>query len=226
MKRALAVLAKAPAPGRAKTRLAASIGEAHAATMARAFVMDAIERSWPADRRTLWTTGEDDAWRAASAMGWGVAPQRAVDLGTRQADAIAHGLAHADAVVVSGTDAPDLPDALVELAYATLADHDVVLTPAWDGGYVLLGTRCACRGWFDGVTWSTERVFEQVASRVMDAGLKLAVTPGWYDVDTVADLSRLAVHSRASHVMVEPAPAPRTRQALEQLLAAHDLTLD
>lgn len=217
MRRALAVLARAPAPGRAKTRLAAGIGTAPAAEVARALLLDTLARAWPVDTRTLWTSGADPVWQQARDDGWSVRSQREVDLGTRQSDAINEALTDADLVVVSGCDAPDVPEAIVEAAFAALRRHDVVLTPAADGGYVLLATRSPCNGWLADVTWSTDRVLVDVARRIVDAGLSLALTPTWYDVDTVADLSRLALHSRSAHAVFEPTPPSHTLRVLDAL---------
>ncbi len=217
MRRTVAVLARAPQPGRAKTRLAAGIGEAPAAAVARALVSDTLSRAWPADARVLWTAGDDRAWGDAATSGWIVREQREVDLGARQADAIADGLARTDVVVVSGCDAPDLPAALIEAAFLALRESDVVLTPAVDGGYVLLGSRRPCDGWLDGITWSTDRVLVDVAERILAAGLTLSLTPTWYDVDTVADLSRLALHSRTAHAAFEPTPPAHTLAVLRSL---------
>ena len=217
MTRALAVLARAPQPGRAKTRLAAGIGEAAAAAVARALVNDTLFRTWPVDTRVLWTSGDDPVWNDAASEGWQVQAQREVDLGARQADAIDDGLSRADVVLVSGCDAPDIPAALVETAFFALHEHDVVLTPAADGGYVLVGSRRPCDGWLDGITWSTDRVLIDVSERILAAGLSLALTPTWYDVDTVADLSRLALHSRTSHAAFEPAQPTHTLAVLRTL---------
>ena len=91
-----------------------------------------------------------------------------------------------------GTDSPTLPSHLLSVAHSALATHDVVLGPADDGGYYLIGMNGLHRSLFEVIDWSTERVLSQTLERARSAGLSVFLLPPWYDIDTGGDLARLA----------------------------------
>jgi rSAM/selenodomain-associated transferase 1 len=125
-------------------------------------------------------------------------PQGEGDLGARLERFVGGCLAQgAGAVVVVGADSPTLPVAFVEQAFAALEQADVVLGPACDGGYYLLGCRGRLPPVFDGVAWGTARVLEQTIERLSDPGCRLSLLPPWYDVDTPDDWSLLCGHLAA-----------------------------
>lgn len=95
-------------------------------------------------------------------------------------------------VVIMSSDSPNLPSDLLLSAFDRLRTADVVLGPAEDGGYYLIGLRAYTPQVFQNITWSTEVVLAQTLERAHAAGLVTALLPPWYDVDTVADLHRLA----------------------------------
>src|SRR5262249_50643260 len=88
-----------------------------------------------------------------------------------------------------------------------LGAADLVLGPAEDGGYYLLGLRQPARGIFQGIAWSTAHVFEQVLANGYAHGLRAAVLPRWYDVDTPQDLRPLHAELRADPAAGRRAPA-------------------
>jgi len=112
-------------------------------------------------------------------------------------------------VVAIGPDTPTLPLAFVRKAFALLSrpDVDVVLGPAHDGGYSLLGLTVPHPALFRDIAWGTDRVFALTMERAADAGLRAVCLSPWHDVNTFADLRRLArdlgtrdeapVHTRA-----------------------------
>jgi hypothetical protein len=75
-------------------------------------------------------------------------------------------------------------------AAATLNDRDVVLIPAEDGGYVLIGARAAYPEVFSGIAWGTASVLQETRARISSLGLKSADLPALWDLDTEADLAR------------------------------------
>jgi hypothetical protein len=99
-----------------------------------------------------------------------------------------------DRVVIIGSDSPTLPREHVTAAFERLRQADVVLGPATDGGYYLVGMRGRCWPIFEGIEWSTPTVLADTIDRVRQAGAKLALLPPWYDVDTAADLHLLRGH--------------------------------
>jgi rSAM/selenodomain-associated transferase 1 len=199
--RVLGLFAKRPDPGRVKTRLAAQASPEWAARVADAFLRDTVERlSRIAGRRVLAFTPSDARPFFAGIVGtrFALVPQDEGDLGRRLSAFIAGELeAGAGAVVVVGTDSPTLPPELVEQAFQELERADVVLGPATDGGYYLLGCGRRLPPLFDRVAWSSRRVLAETVARLPDPGWRLAVLPPWYDVDTLDDWWMLCGHLAA-----------------------------
>ncbi|MCA3227671.1 MAG: TIGR04282 family arsenosugar biosynthesis glycosyltransferase, partial [Burkholderiales bacterium] len=126
---------------------------------------------------------------AARHHGVTVLPQQGADLGARMAHAAAHALAAPGvaAALVIGTDCPALRTAHLEQAAAALARHPVVLVPAEDGGYVLLGLRAPQPALFEGVAWGGPQVLAATRQRIAAAGLRHVELPALPDLDTPAD---------------------------------------
>jgi rSAM/selenodomain-associated transferase 1 len=188
------VFAKAPFPGHAKTRLAAEVGTEQAAALCDAFVHDTLELAAKKARRLYVAVSPPEAMgvfysRAPHARCFA---QHGSDFGTRLLQAFERALADgAQHPVLIGTDSPTLPAHLVSVAQGALMTHDVVLGPAADGGYYLVGMNVAHPGLFKSIDWSTDRVLGQTIARAKAAGLSLFLLPPWYDVDTGRDLKRL-----------------------------------
>jgi rSAM/selenodomain-associated transferase 1 len=100
--------------------------------------------------------------------------------------------------VIIGTDSPDLPLQYIQRAFQKLRHHDVVIGPAADGGYYLIGLARPCSDIFQGISWGSERVYAQTLAAVEKAGLRLSTLPLWYDVDSAhgLDMLRSAVEAR------------------------------
>ncbi|WP_141013775.1 TIGR04282 family arsenosugar biosynthesis glycosyltransferase [Nocardioides sambongensis] len=192
------VVAKAPVPGRVKTRLAATVGDAAAARVAAASLLDTLDACTGAvgpDRCRLALAGDlDDAVEAAalrSALaGWSVAPQRGSGLGARIAAAFEESGAP---TIQIGMDTPQVTPALLHQAAARLADHDAVLGAAEDGGWWLLGlTDPAAAAAVAGVPMSTEETGRLTHRALTEAGLQVGTAPVLRDIDEVADLAAVA----------------------------------
>jgi hypothetical protein len=91
--------------------------------------------------------------------------------------------------VMVGTDCPELQAAHLEQALQALGDHDLVLGPAADGGYYLIGARRPCPGLFRDMPWSTDRVLALTLARARDAGLRVRLLDLLRDLDTADDLA-------------------------------------
>src|SRR5262245_18954895 len=94
-------------------------------------------------------------------------------------------------VVILGADSPTLPVKLVVKAVTALADRDVVLGPADDGGYYLLGARTVIPEMFRGIAWGGPRVYADTVRILKLLGAAPVELPPWHDVDTPEDLARL-----------------------------------
>jgi rSAM/selenodomain-associated transferase 1 len=191
----IAVLAKAPVPGFANTRLIPAIG-AHAAAvlqerMTERTVATALEAN--VGPVTLWgapDAGHDTFLKMVVHHPITLRPQPHGDLGARMLAATS---VAAGPVLVIGTDCPALTAVHLRGAARALRDEgaDVVLIPAEDGGYVLIGTRAPYPQIFSGIAWSTPRVLPETRTRVIAQRLRLAELPPLWDVDTEKDLARM-----------------------------------
>jgi rSAM/selenodomain-associated transferase 1 len=197
----LGVFAKWPRPSFVKTRLAAAVGPDRAATVARAFLLDTLDRLAAIPVRRVVAFSPDDAYADGAALVSGRYELRAQgdgDLGVRMARFVTAEVdAGADAVVVVGADSPTLPVEFVERAFTDLEQADLVLGPATDGGYYLFGCGRRVPPVFDGVPWGTNRVLAETVARLPADLWRLRVLPPWYDVDTPDDWEMLRGHVAA-----------------------------
>ncbi|MFN0182343.1 MAG: TIGR04282 family arsenosugar biosynthesis glycosyltransferase [Aquabacterium sp.] len=194
---AVVVMAKAPRAGFAKTRLAPALGAEGAARLARRMLDHTLRAALASGMRPCLVSVSpqqgDPAfapWRHWPGLTWFDQPDG--DLGQRMAHALDLGLQHAGRAVLVGTDAPALDADYLRAAAAALADHDAVLGPTADGGYVLLGLASPLRTLFQpDMPWSTASVMPQTRQRLAAAGARWLELPVQHDVDLPQDLARV-----------------------------------
>jgi rSAM/selenodomain-associated transferase 1 len=199
-----------------KTRLAAATSPAWAARVAAAFLLDTVNRLGSVDaERVLVFDPPDDSRFFADLVRqrFALVPQGPGNLGSRLSGFVREQFQRgATAVVLAGTDSPTLPVELVEQAFAELARAHVVLGPATDGGYYLVGCVPPLPPLFEGVSWSTPGVLGDTVARLTDPAWRVAVLPPWYDVDTLDDWRMLQGHLAAlRRAGVDPG-VPHTEQ--------------
>ena len=192
-RRAVGVFAKAPVPGKVKTRLAADLGDARATRIYRALGRSTVDvlRDGPWRVVVFVDPPHDDALEAVGT--WlgadlELRPQAEGDLGRRMSEAFDELLDEVEAVALVGTDLPDLEASTVEEAFQRLADHDVAIGPATDGGYYLIAASRPHPRLFADMEWSHPRVLRRTLERAAAEGLDVALLTPHTDVDTVADL--------------------------------------
>jgi hypothetical protein len=209
----IAVMARVPQPGAVKTRLAAQVGPDLAVALYAAFLGDLDERLDKEGHPTVWFQ-----WPAEPSLRrWvprapAISAQWGADLGERMAGAFADCFAMGHApVVMLGADAPHFPAARVAEALGALASgREIVIGPAEDGGYYLIGLRRPMVEVFRDIPWGTHMVYETTLQRLATLGLTPEVLPSYFDIDDGADLDRLIVMLAAAG-----APAlPRTQAVL------------
>ncbi len=190
---ALAILAKAPIPGRAKTRLIPALGPEGAARVHARLLRDTLEvacAALPPGRITLWTA-LDHAHplflELAERHGITLRAQPEGDLGERMHCALAQ--AGGPAMVI-GSDCPALTPALLGTCAERLQDHEAVCLPAEDGGYALIGARRPDPRLFEAIAWGTERVMAETRQRIAALGWRLACPATVRDLDRPEDLRR------------------------------------
>jgi hypothetical protein len=193
----IAVLAKAPIPGLAKTRLIGRLGADGAARLQAVLTEHAVRSALAAGLGpvTLWCTPDTrhPAFaKLAHRTGVALEAQRGADLGARMAHAVAQ-RAGRGPVLLTGTDCPALtPEHLRTAAAALEGGDEVVLIPAEDGGYVLVGLIESHPALFEGVPWGSDRVIEVTRGRLRALGLRWSEPTTLWDLDRPADLDRLA----------------------------------
>jgi|SRR6185312_9609978 len=190
----VAVLTKAPVPGLVKTRLIPAIGAHAAAILQERLTERAVLTALAADVGpvTLWYAPDathptflDLVAKRRIAL----RPQPAGDLGARM---LAASSAENGPLLIIGSDCPALADLHLRQAAAALRNgSDVVLVPADDGGYVLVGTRTVQPALFAGISWGTETVLSETRARIQEQRLVSIEQPPLWDVDTENDLRRL-----------------------------------
>lgn len=200
--RCIGVFAKYWESGQVKTRLGEQIGMAQASQIYLGFLTTLLERlAHVADRRQLvysptlqkaafsnlmqqLTEGESSAWD--------LVPQTGNDLGERLQNYSRSVLQqNSSRLVIVGTDSPNLPLSHIHAAFESLRDHDVVIGPADDGGYYLIGSNTYQPALFENIPWSTPETLEATLDVAKQQSLTVKQMPIWYDVDDCSTLNRL-----------------------------------
>jgi uncharacterized protein len=191
---AVAVLAKAPIPGFAKTRLIPVLGARGAAMLQGRLVERAVKTACAAaiGPVSLWTAPDEThpAFQSMSAhLAIALVRQADGDLGARMLAAITRANS---CVLVIGSDCPALtPDDLRKAADVLLNQTDVVVFPAEDGGYTLIGMRAPEPALFSDMPWSTPDVMDETRRRLRTLGLTWHEPTTLWDVDLPRDLERM-----------------------------------
>jgi uncharacterized protein len=195
---AIGIIGKAPQPGRSKTRLATAIGEVAACELSACFLRDvaaAIEAVPEALGRRGYgvyaPAGAEHIMRQLLPSGFELLLQAGDDLGYVLLGAT-HALLDAghDCVLLVNGDSPTLPPRLLVQAIEALREPGdrMVLGPASDGGYYLIGLKHPHRQLFTRIAWGTETVARSTCERAAEIDLSTTLLPEWYDVDDVETL--------------------------------------
>jgi rSAM/selenodomain-associated transferase 1 len=199
---ALVIFAKAPIPGQVKTRLCPPLTPDEAATLHGSFVLDTLERTktavaklkLPLDRYLACAPSATHVFFKIMEERQSVKliDQVGADLGARMNQAFQRLFAQGyRQVVLIGTDVPTLPLSHFKQALLALENHDLVLGPALDGGYYLIGLKRMAPELFVDMSWSTNQVLGLTQEKAATIGLKVSLIQPWRDVDTLADLEAL-----------------------------------
>ncbi len=193
---AVAVLARAPVPGAAKTRLAPRLGLEGAAALQRRLTLRTLTTATGAAVGPVSLFCAPDRSHpffdeCRQRFGIPLHDQCAGNVGTRMLHAFDVLLRAHDRVLLVGTDCPALTPDRIRHAAALLDDHDAVVWPVEDGGYVLIALRQAAPELFEGVDWSTPQVMAQTRERLQRLGWRWAEPAALWDVDRPEDYDRL-----------------------------------
>ena len=219
MRAAVAVMARVPGLEPVKSRLHHALGPEMATLLYRCFLLDRLEALValpPIQPVVAFTPARGRARMEAMAPpGIRLVAQEGRDLGERLSNLLAGLIAdgHPGAMAID-SDSPTLPMAYVLQAAEALERDaaDLVLGPSDDGGYYLVGLRRRQPALFEGIPWSTNQVLSLTLDRARALGLRVHLLPAWYDVDTEADLGRLA-----DDLAGRPDGPRRTRRCVEAI---------
>jgi rSAM/selenodomain-associated transferase 1 len=188
---------KYPSPGKVKTRLAGYVGEEMALGLYKCFVKDLMNTlsmvnadllicyrpEVSIDRMKEWLGSENE-----------YVIQEGSSLGERMKNCFVNSFKKGyKTSLVIGSDSPDLSIDIIESAFKSLEESDVVIGPSIDGGYYLIGfNESSFLGdVFENIKWSTDSVFEESMNVFKKNNYKVCRLSGWYDVDTLKDLQEL-----------------------------------
>lgn len=192
----LIIIAKAPVPGYAKTRLIPALGDVGAAALAQRMLQHAVQQAlllqqmMPQLQIELCVAPDkaDPCWQVYQHSGIQIQQQVNGDLGARMQAALNRALDDGCAAILMGTDCPALDAKLLGQAVEVVSQHQAVICPTFDGGYALLGLPAKCAAVFENMPWSTAEVYPLTLQRLQQSGFKIQQLPMQHDIDEAADL--------------------------------------
>ena len=190
----LLVFAKAPVPGKVKTRLIPALGEDGACHFYTEMLSQIVERFalsklCPIHLLCHPDTEHNFIKEISSKLDLQLFPQQGRDLGERMFHASTKALMTYSNVILIGADCPDYSIDYIEKSIDLLEDNDVVIGPAFDGGYVLIGMKRPYKYLFNDIEWSTGTVLQTTMIRIKENNLSCALLPPLNDIDRPEDLS-------------------------------------
>jgi rSAM/selenodomain-associated transferase 1 len=228
MRQALVVAAKAPQPGTVKTRLCSLLSSDDATELYRCFLEDTfrVMNRVPGTQRVISYTpeGSEAYFQRDGLKDQRLLLQRGDSFGERLFNAFEDLFSEGfGSVIILNADSPTLPVRYLTQAFEELAraGDRVVLGPADDGGYYLIGLKRAHRVLFERITWSSDRVLAETLERARESAIEASLLPAWYDVDDAEGLERLLRETAQPNEVHE---AMSTRSFIEQHWPSHQLS--
>lgn len=201
----LVLFVKYPETRKVKTRLGAEVGFELAAELYKLFIKQTFGLAQNCAAQKVFVAFEPPDRRAQFCEfipeEFAVFPQKGKTLGDRMFNSFEYAFAQeAKKVVILGSDSPTLAIENINSAFEKLNRSDLVLGPAEDGGYYLIGLNKAYRGLFEGIEWSSDSVLQSSIERAKKLQLSFELLPRWYDVDTKETLMRAANDDRSGMI--------------------------
>jgi len=198
--RSIALFAKAPVPGKVKTRLTTDLSPHESAALHKSFVIDTLTEMSALSNVDIFLAchpTSDDPFFLSLDKRFKLRSlsQKGKNLGERMKNSF-HDLKALgyEQVVLIGSDSPTLSGNVVEEAFRSLEKCDLVLGPSLDGGYYLIGLSREIPDIFGDIEWGSNSVFKDTCNKAKALGLNMHTLPFWYDVDTVRELRFLSIH--------------------------------
>lgn len=191
---AIILFIRNPVLGKVKTRLAKSIGDENALQIYKVLVTHTrqVTGDLLCDKYVYYSeTITDDEWDSGI---FKKKLQKGADLGEKMANAFRELFAEGyQKLLLIGSDCHELNTGVLQNAFDSLDDSDLVVGPAVDGGYYLMGMKAPHKELFQGIEWSTEKVFQQTISAIQQKKLSAAILPLLNDVDGIEDLTETLI---------------------------------
>jgi hypothetical protein len=186
---ALIIFVRNPVLGKVKTRIAATIGDENALAVYKYLLHHTkdITESLAVAKFVFYADGvtANDLWN-----GYEKFLQSGTDLGERMRNAFEWVLEKGyDKIIIIGSDCFELDEKMIAAAFLKLNDYDIVIGPAADGGYYLLGMQSPFKNLFKDITWSSSRVFNETNKQIEQQKLSLFLFPSLNDVDEEKDIT-------------------------------------
>ena len=203
IQRHVLLFVRAPELGRVKTRLEKKMGAATVLRLYKCFVQDIMETLITGGHDiTVFFTPPDRGLAVRSWLGETIPVQKqsGKTLGDRMRNAFSDVFATGvDQAVLLGSDLPDMDNRIIDESFEFLEKEGLVIGPALDGGYYLIGFRKNAfdSDLFSGIDWGTSSVFRQTLGKIHTAGLNCHVLPSHQDIDTHDDLMAFYHRSKA-----------------------------
>lgn len=184
----LIIFIKNPVKGNVKTRLAAKAGDQNALDIYHWLLSNTRKTTSQVNARlNLWYSHQiiaSDEWPETLFSKY---VQKGTDLGDRMLNAFNTVHRSGDKTVIIGSDCPSLTAEMIETAFVELDTKDIILGPASDGGYYLLGLKVVHNLLFENIAWSSDQVLTQTLEIAQSLGLSVSLLPQLSDIDTLED---------------------------------------
>src|SRR3989338_1648464 len=215
MKDCLIIFAREPKAGKVKTRMQGHLSLDMCVKLYKAFLKDALElaRALKCSDKVLAYESSEPEPGYLKTIAWGFLfhKQEGKNLGEKMYHAFRFAKRNkCDKTIIIGSDSPNLHAEYIKDAYRRLGKNDIILGPAQDGGYYLVGLKNPCKGIFKGIKWSSKTVLEDTLKNARNMSKKVWILKKWYDVDDPIGLVRLK-----SDLKKEKKAAPWTRRLLK-----------
>jgi uncharacterized protein len=195
---AIGIFCKTPTPGLSKTRLSPPLRPEECAALSACFIRDLagtigeLADEGGATGYAVYTpAGSENALRTLLPSSFRLQLQCEGDFGTRLVASMREFLKNHSGAILVNSDSPTLPIAILREAVEATHRGGVVLSPAHDGGYTLIGLSELHERLFDNIPWSTSQVHAETVKRAAEIGVPVTNVLGWYDVDDAASLAIL-----------------------------------
>jgi len=181
---------KTPVPGKVKSRLAKDIGDEKAASLYSGILKHCISECVNSGFETLLYANEDPSnFLKEASLELNFKIQRGKSIGEKMSVAFEEESDGENAIILVGSDIPGINSRLLESAVEGLSTHDIVLGPAMDGGYYLIGMKKYYPEVFENIKWSSSSVLGSTIDRINNQGLTYILLEELRDIDTIEDLN-------------------------------------